>query len=98
MSPYVSAWRAISRSKNPFFSRFAPARAAYSAGVQTLALFPPVVHGLVGTRRAPGRNNDRNRPQSRFWPAGPEMTAYTSVMIASSVATSAGFAAGAGLL
>jgi hypothetical protein len=44
--------------------------------------------------RAVGTNNERKRAQSRACPAGPEITSYSAVTIASMLATSAGAAAG----
>src|SRR5437762_8786196 len=46
----------------------------------------------VGMRRAPDINSERSRSQSRFLPAGPEITSYVAAMIASIDATSAGLA------
>src|SRR6266436_1866247 len=48
----------------------------------------------VGIKRAPKRNSDRSRSQSRFLLAGPEITSYAAVTIASIDATSDGLASG----
>src|SRR6266480_5572294 len=44
----------------------------------------------VGITRAPGKNSERSRFQSRFLSPGPEMTSYAAAMIASIDSTSRG--------
>ena len=48
----------------------------------------------MGISRAPGAKRERKRFQSRVCPAGPEITSYSDFKIASTDATSAGFAGG----
>src|SRR6266581_8925226 len=48
----------------------------------------------VGIKRARERNSDRSRCQSRFLPAGPEITSYAAVTIASIDTTSDRLASG----
>src|SRR5919204_1736748 len=60
----------------------------------TRAVAPPLGFGTAGISLAPGTNSDRIRSQSRFCPAGPEITSYTAAMIASMDFTSSDRAAG----
>jgi hypothetical protein len=62
----------------------------YWSTVQTRNTALPSGRLPVGMSRAPGANSERKRSQSRFWPAGPEITSYTASMMLSSVVTSPG--------
>src|ERR1700693_2243666 len=64
----------------------------YSSGVKDLAVRLPSFPFTTAAMRAPGRNRERKRSQSRL-PGGPEITSYVAARIASGVATSAGLAA-----
>ena len=59
-----------------------------NCGARLLSFSPGFV--AVGIKRAPGRNKDRCRSQSRFSPAGPEIVEYDALMMASIETTSLG--------
>src|SRR5262252_738584 len=93
MLPNASVLRKISRSKNPLRSSVAVAPAMYASTSRTRVSAPPS-RIAVGMRRAPGTNRLRIRSQSRFCPAGPEMTSYSAATTASIDRTSSARTAG----